>query len=215
MKVLLIGATGNLGRPLLRELLARGHEVAVLVRDPAPLREEFPDIPATAGDAFDRATVAAAAAGNDAIVSSVAMRDEPQRGRSAVELTRTLADVATEQGLRWLSMGGAGSLLVAPGQQFVDSPEFPDAARPESLAFRAALEELKQNAPDGLQWTVLSPPVFIDPEGERTGTFRTGGDDLLRAADGVSRISRQDLAVAMVDELESGAHPRRRFTVAY
>ena len=109
MKVLLIGATGNLGRPLLRELLARGHEVAVLVRDPAPLREEFPDIPATAGDAFDRATVAAAAAGNDAIVSSVAMRDEPQRGRSAVELTRTLADVATEQGLRWLSMGGAGS----------------------------------------------------------------------------------------------------------
>lgn len=215
MKVLLIGATGNLGRPLLRELLARGHEVAVLVRDPAPLREEFPDIPATAGDAFDRATAAAAATGNDAIVSSVAMRDEPQRGRSAVELTRTLADVATEQGLRWLSMGGAGSLLVAPGQQFVDSPEFPDAARPESLAFRAALEELKQNAPDGLQWTVLSPPVFIDPEGERTGTFRTGGDDLLRAADGVSRISRQDLAVAMVDELESGAHPRRRFTVAY
>ena len=190
MKVLLIGATGRLGRPILRELRSRGHEVSVLARDPEPLREEFPDVVATAGDAFDRDTVASAAAGVDAIISSVAMRDEAQRGRSAVDLTRTIGSVAAEQGVRWLSMGGAGRLQVAPGVQFVDTPDFPEVAKPESLGFRAALEQLKHDAPAQLQWTVLSPPVFIDPDGERTGTYRVGSHELLRAADGSSRFSR-------------------------
>ncbi len=215
MKVLLIGATGKLGLPILRELLARGHEVSVLVRDPSRLREEFPDLPGRAGDVFDPAAVSAAAAGHDAIISSVALRDEAQRQRSPVEFTQVLEAVAAEQGVRWLSMGGAGSLEVSPGIQFVDSPEFPEVAKPESLAFRAALEELETNAPPDLQWTVLSPAIVIEPDGPRTGEFRLGSDSVLRDADGESRISRLDLAVAMVDELEQAAHPRQRFTAGY
>lgn len=215
MKVLLIGATGKVGRPILGELLARGHEVTALVRRPASLRVEFPDVRAVAGDAFDRATAGAAAAGNEAIISSVAMRDDAQRGRTAVELYRGLATVAVDLGIRWIALGGAGSLEVEPGLQFVDSPGFPEAARAESHTFRAALAELEADAPTALQWTVLSPPIVIDWNGERTNVFRTGTHALLRAPDGSSRVSARDLAVAVVDELERAEHPRQRFTVGY
>jgi putative NADH-flavin reductase len=215
MKVLHIGATGKVGRPVLRELVNRGHNVTVLVRDTRPLTGEHPGIAIVSGDAFDQGVVTAEAQGRDVIVSTVAMRDAVQADRDPVMLTRVLAAAAAATGTRWISLGGAGSLEVAPGVMFVDTPDFPEVARRESAGFRDALTELRQNAPAGLRWTVLSPPVQIVVDGKRTGSYRTGTDELLRLADMSSEISAADLAVAVADEVERAAHVRTRFTVGY
>ena len=216
MKVLHVGATGKVGRHILRELISRGHDVTVLGRHPEAAAEEFPDIRTVTGDAFDEPTVDKAAVGCEAIVSSVAMRDPEQFERSAVELSRVLSRVAAAHGVRWLSIGGAGSLEVEPGVQWIDRPDFPDASRRESGGFRQALRELHAGAPPRLSWTVLSPPPMIDQNGTRTGSYRVGGDDMMGDLTyGYPTVSAQDLAVALVDELEHPQHIRQRFTVAY
>lgn len=215
MKVLHIGATGKVGRHILRELLSRGHDVTVLGRHPEAAADEFPDVRVVVGDAFERSVVADAATGSEAIVSSVAMRDPDQFERSAVGLSRVIAAVAAAQGTRWISIGGAGSLEVEPGLQWVDRADFPEASKRESTGFRDALRELR-SAPGDLEWTVLSPPPVIDQEGSRTGVYRVGADAMMGdLADGYPRISAQDLACAVVDELEHAQHVRERFTVAY
>jgi uncharacterized protein len=109
-------------------------------------------------------------------------------------------------------VGGAGGLEVKPGMRVADNPDMPDWVRPGSLATINALEQL-QKEPE-LEWSFLAPSAEMQP-GDRTGKFRLGGDQLLTDANGQSRISVQDYAVAMVDELEKPAHIRQRFTVGY
>jgi uncharacterized protein len=216
MKVLHVGATGKVGKHILRELVTRGHDVTVLGRHPEAAVEQFPEVRAVAGDAFDQASVEQAAAGCEVIVSSVAMRDPEQVERSAVELSRVLATVALAQGARWISIGGAGSLEVEPGVQWIDRPDFPDASRRESGGFRAALRELQNRAPASLSWTVLSPPPIIDQTASRTGSYRVGADEMMGDLTyGFPSISAPDLAAALVDEIEQPKHVRQRFTVAY
>jgi putative NADH-flavin reductase len=94
----------------------------------------------------------------------------------------------------------------------VDDPALPDWVRPGSLATIDALEQLRKE-PD-LEWTFLSPSAEMKP-GQRTGKFRLGGDKLLVDSAGHSRISVQDFAVAMIDELERPSHLRQRFTAGY
>ena len=113
---------------------------------------------------------------------------------------------------RFLIVGGAGSLEVEPGIQLVDTPEFPEQWKPGSLAGREVLY-LVQAEPE-LAWTYLSPSMIIAPD-KRTGQFRLSTDQLLTDAEGESRISVEDYAVAMVDELEEPQHIRKRFTVGY
>uniref|UniRef100_UPI000B10B595 NAD(P)-dependent oxidoreductase n=1 Tax=Actinomadura kijaniata TaxID=46161 RepID=UPI000B10B595 len=119
-----------------------------------------------------------------------------------------------EAGVRRLVVvGGAGSLEVAPGTRLVDTPDFPAIYKNESLAQAELLQVIRAEAGD-LDWTYVSPAAEIAP-GERTGTFRTGGDRLLADAAGDSRISAEDYAVALVDELEKPQAVGRRITVAY
>lgn len=113
---------------------------------------------------------------------------------------------------RFLLVGGAGSLEVAPGVQLVDTPDFPTQWKASALAAREGLGFMR--AEKDLDWTMLSPSACIHP-GERTGTFRLGKDQLLVGVDGKSGISLEDYAVAMLDELERPAHWRSRFTVGY
>jgi putative NADH-flavin reductase len=108
-------------------------------------------------------------------------------------------------------VGGGGSLEVAPGLQLVDTPEFPDAWKLVALAARDALGRYRQA---DLDWTYFSPPAVIEP-GTRTGHYRVGTDQLMTDAHGRSRISAEDFAAAMIDELEQAKHLRRRITVAY
>ncbi|MBD2897981.1 NAD(P)H-binding protein [Spirillospora sp. NPDC000708] len=207
MKILLIGATGMIGRRVADEARRRGHEVTGVTRSGAEGTAK--------ADAHDADAIAALAEGHDAVVLAVSPpRDgsEPEgpllsAGRGALEGTR-------KAGVRRIVVvGGAGSLEAAPGLRHVDEPGFPEMYKAESLA-QAALLDLVRAEAGGLDWTYISPAQVIEP-GERTGVFRLGGDQLLRDASGDSRISAEDYAVALVDELENGDAIGRRITVAY
>ncbi|HEX6748855.1 MAG TPA: NAD(P)-dependent oxidoreductase [Longimicrobium sp.] len=212
MKIAIFGAGGMIGQRVVREVLSRGHQVTAVARDPSRL--SAPEgVAAVRGDATDAASVAGAVRGHDAVISSV--------GPSATTGTdvyvgsaRALIAGLRQAGVkRLLVVGGAGSLEVAPGVQLVDTPGFPAAWKPAALATRDALGVFRSEA-DGLDWTYLSPAALIEP-GERTGRYRTGGDQLLTDAEGHSRISAEDFAIALVDELEQGKNVGRRMTAAY
>jgi putative NADH-flavin reductase len=154
-------------------------------------------------DANDGQALSALLRGADAVISSVKFKDTDPRG---------LIESVRRAGVkRYLVVGGAGSLEIAPGLREVDGPNFPALVRPEALKGAEFLEQLRAS---DLDWTFVSPSrIFF--AGERTGVFRIGSDQLLVDAAGKSSISFEDYAVALVDELERPAHVRRRFTVGY
>lgn len=203
MKIALIGATGFIGSRLLAELAARGHQVTAIVRNPEKVPAQAGVTPAK-GDVFDKDGLAALLAGHDAVISSVHF--------SASDPALLLAAVRQSGVKRYLVVGGAGSLEVAPGVKLFDTPEFPAAYLTEAKKGGTFLDLLEQE--NGLDWSFLSPSALIAP-GERTGKFRLGKDQLLVDADGKSAISAEDYAIALVDELEKPAHIRQRFTVGY
>jgi hypothetical protein len=203
MKVVLLGASGMIGSRLLAELASRGHQVTALARNPDKIAA-LPGVTAQAVDAYDRKALAAAYAGHDAAISSV---------HYLASDADTLIGAAKDSGVpRYLVVGGAGSLEVAPGVKLVDTPQFPAIYLKEAQAGGAFLDKLK--AETALDWTFLSPSALIGP-GERTGTFRLGTDQLLVDAAGKSHISAEDYAIALIDELEAPKHSRKRFTVGY
>jgi putative NADH-flavin reductase len=202
MKVALIGATGMIGSRLLAELNRRGHEVTAIVRH-AEKVPALPKVTAAKGDVFDEAGLTALLKGHDVAISAV---------HFAQSDAKKLISAAKASGVkRYLVVGGAGSLEVAPGKKLIDTPEFPAIYKAEAAAGGDFLDLLRKEPT--LDWTFLSPSAVIAP-GERTGKFRLGGDQLLTHAKG-SNISAEDYAIAFVDELEKPAHSRRRFTVGY
>jgi putative NADH-flavin reductase len=213
MKVALIGATGFVGTPVLAELLNRGHQVTVLARNPGKVAAQ-PGLTVVAANALDAAQVAAAVAGHDAVVSAYNPGwSEPQIHDLFLQGSTAIVEGVKRAGLkRLLVVGGAGSLFVAPGVQLVDTPPFPAQYKQGALAAREALNRLKLETT--LDWSFVSPPIGLAP-GARTGQYRTGLDDLLPGVgDTPAGISVADLAVAMVDELETPRHVQQRFTVA-
>jgi putative NADH-flavin reductase len=220
MKIALIGATGFVGAAVLAEALQRGHGVTALARDPERWRDKLPAHAAlrvVQADATRTEQVATAISGHDAVVSAFNpgwhvsdVYGDFLRGHRAI-----VEAAANTPGARLLVVGGAGSLFVAPGVQLVDTPEFatqvPPFVLPGSRAARDALRELQSHPT--LDWTFLSPPALLAP-GERTGRYRRGTDFLLMDGDRPAGISVADLAVALVDEIETPQHRRSRFTVA-
>lgn len=203
-QVALIGASGAAGSRIHQELAHRGHAVTGIARHPEKVAA-LPHTRTVQADVHDAAALAQVLRGHDAVVSAVHFTaSDPQ----------ALIDAVRAAGVRrYLVVGGAGSLEVAPGQRLVDQPGFPAAYHAEASKGADFLALLRQSAPD-LEWTFLSPSALFVP-GERTGRFRLGTDQLLTAADGNSSISFEDYAVALVDELEKPAHIRSRFTVGY
>jgi uncharacterized protein len=216
MRLVVFGATGNVGRRVAAEALSRGHEVTGVVRDPAAGAASDARVRLMRGDATNADSVAGLVRGADAVVSAISPRPNA-RGLAApslVENARAIIAGLQRAGVkRVLFVGGAGSLEVAPGQPLVDQPGFPEAYRAEALEGRAALEVWRTEG-DGLDWTFLSPAAEIEP-GERTGSYRTTGDQLLSNAEGKSFITFEDYAVAVLDELERPRHLGQRFGVAY
>jgi uncharacterized protein len=216
MKLVVFGATGNVGRRVVQEALRRGHEVVGVVRDPAAVESPDPRVRLVRGDATSADSVAEVARGADAVVSAISPRPNA-RGLPAPRLAdnaRALIAGLRRAGVtRVLYVGGASTLEVAPGQQLLDQPGFPEAYKAEALEGREALHVWRSEAA-GLDWTFLSPAVEIGP-GERTGAYRTTDDRLLFDAAGKSFISFEDYAVAVLDELEQPRHVARRFGVAY
>jgi putative NADH-flavin reductase len=203
MKIAIIGATGNVGTRLVNEALHRHHAVTAIARDTSKLARQT-GLSAVVGDVTKPELVLPLLKGHDAIVSSLRFQSsDPQQ---LIELVR-------DSGVkRYLVVGGAASLEIAPGEILLNAPNFPAAYKPEASAGKAFLDALR-NAKD-LEWTFLSPSMFFGP-GERTGKFRLSDNTLLTAPDGKSSISYEDYAVAMLDEIETPKHVRGRFTVGY
>ncbi|WP_459904168.1 NAD(P)-dependent oxidoreductase [Caballeronia sp. HLA56] len=216
MKVALIGSTGFVGAHLKKELLQRGHEVTVLLRNAASAASSE-RLKVVVGDANSWESVANAVRGQDAVVSAFNPGwNDPElfenftRGNSAI-----VRGVEASGVRRYVVIGGAASLFVAPGVQLIDTDEFsshvPANIIPGATAARDALNAIRGNTV--LDWTFVSPPAFLE-EGERTGFYRLGSENLLMDGDKPAGISVADLAVAVVDELENPKHVRARFTVA-
>lgn len=216
MKLVLFGATGNVGRRIAAEALRRGHDVVGVVRDPAAVTAPDPRVRLVQGDATKAESVAEVVRGADAAVSAISPRPnarglpQPKLAENARALIAGLRQAGTR---RVLYVGGASTLEIAPGRQLLDEPSFPEAYKAEALEGREALKIWRTEA-EGLDWTFLSPAMEIGP-GERTGTYRTTGEQMLFDAKGKSFISFEDYAVAVLDELERPQHVGRRFGVAY
>ena len=218
MKIALIGASGFVGAQILDEALSRGYEVTAIVRKPEALPGR-PKLTAVKVDVADVDALARTLAGHDAVVSAFS----PGRGIPGEEIydrhvaghKAVIAAVKQSGVKRYLAVGGAASLKTDEGVELLDSPRFPKEYEPFKGGIRGTRAQyyMLKEEPD-LDWVFLAPSAMLRP-GERTGRFRLGKDHLLVDSSGVSQISLEDYAMAMVDEIERPAHHRERFTVGY
>ena len=209
MKVVLYGATGKAGSVILKELVDRGHVVIAAARTPEKVRK-VKNVTAVQDDLSDPAKTASIVKAADAVVSAYG---PPPNDTSQIigVMDRLVKAIEETDGPRLIVVGGAGSLFVAPGVTLRASGHLPKEWIPIVDAHIEVLRNLKKSSID---WTYFSPAAFFEP-GERTGKFRLGKDDLIADAQGNSRISFEDYAIALVDELENPQHHRERFTIGY
>jgi len=207
MKVILYGATGNVGKRILSELTQRGHKVTAVARNVSAVPT---GVDARQDDLSSVDRIASIIAGADAVVS--AYGPPPDDTDQLVAVTeRQIAAVRKAGNVRLIVVGGAGSLEVAPGVSLLASGHLPAAWVPIATSHDKALKLLQSS---GINWTYFSPAAYFEP-GERTGKFRLGTNELISDAKGESRISMEDYAIALVDELEKPAHERARFSIGY
>lgn len=213
--VLLIGATGFVGSAILNELVNRGHNVTALVRNTDKLAGRA-GVEAVQADVADVDAVARLAEGKDAVISAYNPGwTNPDIARLITENYPNILAAAKKSGVRrLLIVGGAGTLFCAPGLRVVDSGAIPE----EIMGGVRPLGDFYLNtlmSENDIDWVFFSPAGAFDENGERTGKFRLGKDDLIVDENGQSHISVEDYAVAMVDELEKAGHHKERFTIGY
>jgi hypothetical protein len=207
MKIFLMGASGMIGSRILAEAVARGHEVVAGARNPDRIAA-LPGVSVVQLDANDGAALAPHAAAADVYVSSVS----PRSTGDAVAETAGYASALLEAGKaarRVVLVGGAGTLNLPDGSPVL--AHLPDFILPEATGMKRLKEALQAST---LNWVFIAPAATIEP-GTRTGEFRVGGSTLMSDAQGESRISAEDYAVALLDEVESGAHRNAVISVAY
>jgi putative NADH-flavin reductase len=212
MKITVLGATGNAGSRVVAEALSRGHEVTAVVRNLTG-SNDLPAARVRTGDVGNVADVAKVSAGQDVVISAI--RPAPGHESDIIPTTRSLMDGLAQTGVRLLVVGGAATLKVpgTDGKTVIEDPNYlPVSARHIGKAsagqFEVCLAETR------VDWAYLSPAAQFAP-GERTGNYRLGTDELLVDAEGISKISMEDLAVVLLDEAERPRHHRSRFTAAY
>jgi putative NADH-flavin reductase len=215
LTITVYGGSGAIGSRIVAEAVARGHHVTLVDRNPKP--EAAPKgVKVVRGDVFDGADVGRNIAGQDVVVTAIAARPTPTRDFYERLAKTVVGAQRAQQGVRsrYLVVGGAGSLEVEPGKRWVDTlpPTVPDAVKNEVLSMADSLTYLRTVA--DTSWTFFSPAMNIAP-GPRTGKYRLGGDQMVRDGKGESRISMEDYAVAMLDEIEKPQFLNKRFTVGY
>ncbi|QCX81367.1 NmrA-like family protein [Streptomyces sp. YIM 121038] len=233
MHIGVIGATGTIGSRVVTEALGRGHHVTALSRDASRIDESRAHVTWKSVDVLDPASVSAILPGLDVLISGF------QPGNAAKDLAdtvrRSIADptvhataaraltkaLESHPRTRLIVIGGAGSLETAPGVVLADDVERIHETldqlglpREYAAAARGARDGLNVLRTSNRLWTYFSPAEEIAP-GERTGRFRLGGDQVVRDAEGRSRISAEDAAVALIDEVELPRFVQRRFTIGY
>ncbi|SFF04753.1 NAD(P)-dependent oxidoreductase [Alteribacillus iranensis] len=207
MKIAVIGASGKAGSLILKEAINRNHLVTAVIRNADKLKDQ--SIPVIEKDVFklQREDLQAF----DVVVNAFgAPLGEEQ---AHVDAGRKLIEALSGTKTRLLVVGGAGSLYVDEEKtmKVIDTPEFPDVVKPTAKGQGRNLDDLQKST--NLTWTFISPSAVFDPEGKRTGTYRTGNDHLLTNSKGDSYISYSDYAIAVVDEIENSKHVNERFTV--
>jgi putative NADH-flavin reductase len=233
MRIGVVGATGNIGRCVVAEAARRGHQVTGFTRNPSEVGHDLPVAIWKGIDVLDPVSVTGAISDLDVLVSTFqpgnAARDFDDTVRRSIAdptvyvraATALLRGLDAHPATRLIVVGGAGSLEIAPGVVKADQVERMRADL-EKIGLPADYVVAVHGHRDALNtfrlsnrlWTYLSPAEHAYP-GERTGRYRTGGDQLLVDADGHSRISYEDLAFAVLDEAELPQHVQRRFTIAY
>jgi len=201
--IALIGATGNIGSRVLDEALSRKHTVSAITRDPRKVSARDGMV-IRAGSTTDAPALVKILKGHDIVVVSVKW-NENDVGR--------VIDVIRASGVRrCLFVVGAGSLIRKDGRTHFEHMAEKGVQPPTSKPASLALEAIRKVG--NLDWTAISPAASIQP-GERTGKFRLGLDQLIEDDQGQSAISREDFAIAILDEIERPKHIRKRFTAAY
>jgi putative NADH-flavin reductase len=218
MKVALIGASGFVGSRILAEALQRGHQVTAIVRNPEKIQPDK-NLNTKKADVLNVEELSKLLAGHDVVISAF----NPARGVAGahvydlhVQGHKSILAAAKKSGVkRFLGVGGAASLKTPEGIELIDSPQFPAAYEQFKPGIRGTRELyylLKQEP--ALDWVFIAPSVVIAP-GERTGKFRVGRDHVLYNDKGESKISLEDYAVALVDEMERPQHHNERITIGY
>lgn len=204
MKIAVVGATGMIGSRIASEAANRGHHVTAISRSGNSVPQS--NVTTQAFDITDSTAAQATAHDHDVVVSAIGPSREANGHPE--EFAGTLEQLARDvRETRLVVVGGAGSLLAAPGVRLVDTPEFPEIYKIESLAAADGLYALQKQDDLG-EWTYLSPAPLIEP-GPRTGSYKVSND-----TPAGNYISAEDFAVALVDEIENPAHTGSRFTVA-
>lgn len=204
--IVIFGAGGRAGRPILTEARRRGHHMVAAVRNPDQHADlDMDGVTLVAADAAKPHEVRAAATGCDVAVSTApAVGDIPTD--HLAKINETLFEGLDQARVkRLLMIGGAGTLLVAPGKQFIDTPAFPDTAKPRGLAHREALRALHTETMP-LEWVYITPPPGFFPDGECTGTYRVHHDQPVTEDLSTLSISYADYAIGFVDEIENPNH---------
>jgi putative NADH-flavin reductase len=221
LRILVYGATGKVGTHVVDEALARGHIVTAVSRDPSQITRQHENLAAVAGDLLDTTSIQSLVADQDVVITSIRgiIGDDkkPENALQYIAVRNIVGQLraAGDAAARLIHVGGSGSLEVEPGVLWAD--KIPKLFLPKSLELEIqgqilTLEFLR--TVDDVDWSYATPAKNFT-NGERTGEFRIGGDQLMEDERGKSRISRADFAVALIDEAERGDHIRKRFSVAY
>lgn len=204
--IAVVAANGHSGQLIVKEALERGHDVTVFVRS----KNRTPAKKAVIKDIME--LTAQDLEGFDAVVDAFGAWTPETLPQHSTTLAH-LSDILSGSDTRLLVVGGAGSLYLNPEHSLTvaQAPDFPEAFKPLALAMAAALAELRKR--DDVRWTYISPACDFQAEGERTGEYILGGEELTVNERGESIISYADFAVAMLDEIESGNHVGQRISV--
>ena len=215
-KVAVIGATGFVGTQVVKELANRGYSVNALARNISKI-EESENVKAIAVDVYNTSELSEILKGNDAVISTFNPGwTNPNIFEDFLEGAESIEKAVEESGVkRFITVGGAGSLYIAEGLQLIDTPEFPAEIKPGAEAARQYLEMIKKN--ENLDWTFFSPAIEMHQgtAGVRKGTYRTALENPVFDENRRSVLSVEDVAVALVDELENNQFVKQRFTAAY
>ena len=206
MKIAVICANGKAGRLIVKEAVSRAIDVTAVVRESNQTDAKNvlqKDLYKLTNEDMK---------GFDVVIDAFGAWTEETLPQHSTSL-KHLCDILSGTNTRLLVVGGAGSLYVNPEHTacVADGPDFPEAFKPLAAAMAKALEELRQR--DDVLWTYVSPAGDFQPEGERTGRYILGGEELTLNKNGESVISYADYAIAMVDEAQNGSHIKQRISV--
>lgn len=205
MKIAVICANGKAGKLIVKEAVRRGLDVTAVVREKNQTEAQH----VLAKDLF--ALTREDLQGYDAVIDAFGAWTPDTLPQHSASLNH-LCDLLSGTQTRLLIVGGAGSLYVNPEHTacVADGSDFPDAFKPLAAAMAEALRALRQR--EDVRWTYLSPAADFQAEGERTGRYILGGEELTLNVRGESVLSYADYAIAMVDEVISGDHIRQRIS---